>query len=65
MIGNIIAVAGAIFAFWCTNVLVSPNFWATIPFGDKYAGILKIVAAILTFIILKAVTSGSKYKSKN
>jgi hypothetical protein len=60
MLGTIIAIAGAIFVFWCTQVLVSPNFWATIPISNKYIGILKIVAAIVTFIILKAMTSGSK-----
>ena len=60
MLGTIIAFAGAVFVFWCTHVLVSPAFWASIPIGNKYIGILKIVAAILTFIILKAMTSGGK-----
>ncbi len=46
----------AVFVYWCTVVLVSPSFWATIPVGNRYVGALKIAAAIATFVIVRAFT---------
>ncbi len=39
------------------SVITSPNFWATIPFGNEYAGVIKIGLGVATFIVLSVVTS--------
>jgi len=39
------------------HVATSPTFWASIPFGNKYAGVIKIGLGVATFIFLHAITS--------
>ncbi|MBN2642786.1 MAG: hypothetical protein JXR78_14125 [Victivallales bacterium] len=39
------------------HTVTSPTFWATIPFGNKYAGFIKAGLGVATFILLSAVTS--------
>jgi hypothetical protein len=42
------------------DLIVSPTFWASIPYGNKYTGMIKIILAILTFIILFTIGRGRK-----
>lgn len=53
----LIGLAGAAFVFWVESVLVSPNFWASLSINPPWLIAVKIGAALLTFIILKAVSA--------
>lgn len=57
---NLISIAGAGFVFWSTYVLVSPNFWASISVNEPWVIVLKLGAALMTFVFLKAITSPGK-----
>ena len=39
------------------HTMTSPTFWASIPFGNKYAGMIKVGLGITTFIFLSIATS--------
>ncbi len=51
-----ISIAGAGFVFWCTQVLVSPNFWASLAINEPWLIGVKLGAALVTFMVLKAIT---------
>jgi len=42
------------------SAITSPTFWASIPIGNKYVGMVKVGLGVGTFIILSALTSGKK-----
>lgn len=39
------------------NAVVSPTYWATIPVGNKYIGVIKIGLGVATFVFLHAITA--------
>ena len=59
-VANLVALAGALFVFWCTHVLVSPGFWASLSINEPWLIGVKIGAALVTFAILKLLFGGGQ-----
>jgi len=57
---HIIALAFGAFVYWCTNVVPSPTFWASMQIESKYIVALKIAAVLVTIIIVEAIGRKSR-----